>query len=224
MTRNHTAQAWKRILGSRLSATSYPRSSVCICGSKSSADRVCARIKVAAYILTIAVQQVTAGEAPPDVARLRVDAAVAERDQGPAAAAAAYERLFSADPAARPVLLPRLVSLQLAAGETNRAIASARAYMGVTPDPPLYLAGVYAVAGQPKEALDLLNAAYAEATGRRRVMIDWQRAGVLVTLGQPEQARQRLEAAVMTATNTVDYAPAVRRLEAFDSASPDAKR
>lgn len=132
------------------------------------------------------------------------------------ATAATLEAEAAQSPAKRDIVARELVKLYAAAGESENALTWARVVMEENPDPQAYLAGVYAMLGQFKEARAILEPEIAVCTEpHRKTTLCWQMADVCENSGDPAGAETALNAAAQASKGLPESSTAERRLTAF---------
>ena len=141
-------------------------------------------------------------------------AAAHERAGRKREAAALYEAMARTNIAARKVLSPRLVTLYVETGETNKALTWAREVMRDNPDPQAYLAAVYGRLGQWKDAREILEREIASNTNATRaVTLRWQLAEFYEKEGDGAKSSRVLNEAAGLANGTPMETTAQRRLK-----------
>lgn len=131
-------------------------------------------------------------------------------------AAEAYEQLIKVEPGFKLVLGNRLVKLYAETGQTEKALTWARMVMERNPDPQAYLAGVFAMCGQPKKAKAILGKEIRSVRlPRRKVTLHWQLADILEKEGNLSGAEDALMVAADAARGTPEARAATRRIKVF---------
>jgi predicted Zn-dependent protease len=129
---------------------------------------------------------------------------------------AALETKAAGNPAKRAVVAGELVKLYAKAGESENALTWARVVMEKNPDPQAYLAGVYAMLGQFKEARAILEPEIATATNaHRKVTLCWQMADVCEASGDIAGAEKALNEAVKASSGLPEAYTSEQRLRAL---------
>lgn len=129
----------------------------------------------------------------PTEQQMRNAAAEFERRGDPLRAAHWYERLLATNALVNAVVRARLVDIYVEAGQTNEALAHARAEMKSRPDPAAYYAAVLTRVGRRAEAETLLDRELAvETNSTRRARLEALRVAVGPGAGQgPPPSRDR---------------------------------
>lgn len=154
---------------------------------------------------------------------IRSQAMAREQAGQPREAATLYESVIASDPAARPLLLPRIARLYAEAGATNKALDCARLAMASNPDPQAYLAGIHALLGDFAQARSIIERELAaDPAPPRRLTLLWQLADVCERQGDLKAAESALGAALTACAGTPDEPAARRRLDRFRAAHEDA--
>lgn len=140
-------------------------------------------------------------------------------------AADTYEKIVKADPAKGKVLSDRLVKLYAQLGKKEDTLRWAKEVMKDNPDPQAYLAGVYSLLADHKEAESILEKEIAaEKTPHRQLILNWQLADVCEKKGDRDKADKILSAAATAAKGTPDEAAAQQRLDRFGKQKTEEKR
>ena len=172
-------------------------------------------VTLTGLLFMVVIPAVTAADPLPD---LEEQAVAFEKAGLLKDAAAVYEKIAAAQPAARKVVAGRLVQVYVRLGEAKQALAWARQVMVTHPDPQSYLAGIYSKVGQHRAALDILEKELSATNApSRRIDLCWQVADVYETTHQPQAARQWLEEAVTVARGQPEEQAARARLARVDA-------